>query len=46
MWSVKRERIKGYIKMSTVDLIMVVFLTVVLIGGMIGFFVYNNKVED
>ena len=32
--------------MGTLDLIMVGFLTVVLIGGMIGFFIYNTKEED
>ena len=32
--------------MGTVDIIMVVFLAVVLVGGMAGFFIYNNKKED
>lgn len=31
--------------MGTLDIIMVVFLAVVLIGGMVGFFIYNFK-ED
>ena len=31
--------------MGTLDLIMVGFLFVVLIGGMVGFFIYNNKEE-
>ena len=31
--------------MGTLDIVMLVFLTVVLIGGMAGFFIYNNK-ED
>ena len=31
--------------MGTLDIAMFVFLTVVLIGGMAGFFIYNNK-ED
>jgi len=31
--------------MGTLDVIMVVFLALVLIGGMAGFFIYNNK-ED
>ncbi len=29
--------------MGTVDIIMVIFLALVLIGGMAGFFIYNNK---
>lgn len=32
--------------MGTLDIIMLVFLAVVLIGGMAGFFIYNNKKED
>lgn len=32
--------------MGTLDIIMVVFLAVVLVGGMAGFFIYNNKKED
>ncbi len=32
--------------MGTLDLIMVGFLTIVLFGGMAGFFIYNNKKED
>lgn len=32
--------------MATLDIIMVIFLAVVLIGGMAGFFIYNNKKED
>lgn len=32
--------------MGTLDVIMLVFLTVVLIGGMVGFFIYNSKEED
>jgi uncharacterized protein YxeA len=32
--------------MGTLDIIMVVFLAVVLIVGMAGFFIYNNKKED
>ena len=32
--------------MGTLDLIMVVFITLVLIGGMAGLFFYNNKKED
>jgi cbb3-type cytochrome oxidase subunit 3 len=31
--------------MGTLDMLMVVFLTIVLIGGMAGFFIYNNKEE-
>ena len=31
--------------MDTVDIIMVVFLALVLVGGMAGFFIYNKK-ED
>jgi hypothetical protein len=29
--------------MGTLDLIMVGFITLVLIGGMVGFFIYNAK---
>jgi len=29
--------------MGTLDIIMVLFLTVVLFGGMAAFFIYNNK---
>lgn len=32
--------------MDTLDLIMVVFLGVVLVGGMLGFLIYNFKKED
>lgn len=32
--------------MGTLDILMLVFLAVVLIGGMAGFFIYNNKKED
>lgn len=32
--------------MGTLDLIMVGFLGVVLVGGMIGFLIYNFKEED
>jgi len=31
--------------MGILDMLMVVFLTIVLIGGMAGFFIYNNKEE-
>jgi len=31
--------------MGTLDLVMVGFLTLVLIGGMAGLFIYNNKEE-
>jgi cbb3-type cytochrome oxidase subunit 3 len=31
--------------MGTLDIVMLVFLTLVLIGGMVGFFIYNNKEE-
>jgi hypothetical protein len=31
--------------MGTLDLVMLGFITVVLIGGMTGFFIYNNKEE-
>ena len=31
--------------MGTLDLLMVIFLTFVLIGGIAGFFIYNNKEE-
>ena len=31
--------------MGTLDIIMVLFLTIVLIGGMVGFFIYNSKEE-
>jgi hypothetical protein len=32
--------------MATLDIVMLIFLTVVLIGGLGGFFIYNNKKED
>lgn len=32
--------------MGTIDIIMVVFLGLVLVGGMAGFFVYNMKDEN
>ena len=32
--------------MGTLDIVMLVFLTLVLIGGMAGLFIYNNKKED
>lgn len=32
--------------MGTLDVIMLIFLAVVLVGGMLGFFIYNNKEED
>ena len=32
--------------MGTVDIIMVVFLALVTIGGAAGFFIYNNKQEE
>ena len=32
--------------MGTLDLIMVVFLTIVLFGGMAGFLIYNFKDES
>lgn len=31
--------------MGTLDIIMLIFLAIVLIGGMAGFFIYNNKEE-
>jgi len=31
--------------MGTVDIVMLVFLGLVLVGGMAGFFIYNNKVD-
>jgi len=31
--------------MGTLDIVMVVFLTIVLFGGMAAFFIYNNKEE-
>jgi len=31
--------------MGTLDIVMLVFITIVLIGGMSGLFIYNNK-ED
>ncbi len=31
--------------MGTLDIIMLVFITIVLIGGMAGLFIYNNKEE-
>jgi len=31
--------------MGTLDIVMLVFITLVLIGGMAGLFIYNNK-ED
>jgi len=31
--------------MGTLDIVMLVFITIVLIGGMAGLFIYNNK-ED
>lgn len=32
--------------MGTLEILMLVFLAVVVIGGMIGFFIYNFKKED
>jgi len=32
--------------MGTLDIVMLVFLTLVLIGGLAGFFIYNNKKEE
>ena len=32
--------------MGTLDVIMVAFLGVVLVGGMVGFLIYNFKKED
>jgi len=32
--------------MGTLDIIMVIFLTIVLIGGMVSLFIYNSKKED
>ncbi len=32
--------------MGTLDVVMFIFLALVLVGGMIGFFVYNNKEEE
>jgi len=32
--------------MGTLDIIMVVFLGIVLVGGMLGFLIYNFKKED
>jgi hypothetical protein len=31
--------------MGTVDIVLLVFLGIVLVGGMVGFFIYNNKEE-
>jgi len=31
--------------MGTLDIVMLVFITAVLIGGMAGLFIYNNKEE-
>lgn len=31
--------------MGTLDIVMFAFLALVLVGGMVGFFIYNNK-ED
>ena len=31
--------------MGTLDIVMLVFITLVLIGGMAGLFIYNNKEE-
>jgi len=31
--------------MGTIDIVMVVFLGLVLVGGMAGFFYYNSKEE-
>jgi len=31
--------------MSILDIVMLVFLSIVLIGGVVGFFIYNNKEE-
>ena len=31
--------------MGTVDIVMLVFLALVLVGGMAGFFIFNNKVD-
>ena len=32
--------------MGTLDIVMVVFLGVVVVGGMIGFLIYNFRSED
>jgi len=32
--------------MGTLDIVMLVFIATVFIGGMAGFFIYNNKKED
>jgi len=32
--------------MGTLDVVMFIFLALVLVGGMIGFFIYNNKEEE
>jgi len=31
--------------MGTLDIVMLVFITIVLVGGMAGLFIYNNKEE-
>jgi len=31
--------------MGTLDIVLLIFITVVLIGGMAGLFIYNNKEE-
>lgn len=31
--------------MGTLDIVLLVFITVVLVGGMAGLFIYNNKEE-
>jgi len=33
-------------KMGTLDVIMFIFLAVVLVGGVAGFIIFNNKEED
>lgn len=32
--------------MGTLEIIMLVFLAIVVIGGMVGFFIYNFKKEE
>ncbi len=32
--------------MGTLDVALIIFLAIVLVGGMVGFLVYNSKKED
>ncbi len=45
MWTVKRESGRGKNSMSGVDIFEIVFLVVVIVGGVVGFFIAATK-ED